>query len=152
MHNVFKSNNLNTMKLFLGLITTILLGSSVFSQDTEWKLYSSVDGVEIYTMESDCYAKNIPDQKAIIIKVVNTTGQNVAVEWDKVIWYNDELVTKNVSDGENHMKVEVAKNSSEEGNCEVPYGALYIYKDFITYKTDTKLSKFELQNIKVIRL
>ena len=140
------------MKLFLGLITAIVLSSAAFGQDADWKLYSSVDGVEIYTMETDCYAPNIPDQKAIIIKVVNTTKTDLKVEWDQAIWYNDKLVTDNVSDGEHHMTVEVEKGSSEQGDCEVPYGALYLYKDFITYQANTKLTNFELQNIKVTRL
>ena len=103
-------------------------------------------------MESDCYAKNIPDQKAIIIKVVNTTSDKIKIEWDRAIWYNDKLVTDNVSDNENHIVVEVDKNATQEGDCEVPRGPFYIYKDFITYDTDTKLTKFELQNIKVTRL
>ena len=124
----------------------------MFAQETDWTLYSSVDGVEIYTTESDCYAKNIPDQKAIIIKLVNTTGQDLKVEWDRAIWYNDKLVTQNVADGENHMTVKVDANSVKEGSCEIPRGALYLYKDFITYDTDTKLTRFELQNIKVTRL
>lgn len=140
------------MKVYLGLISALILSSAGYSQESDWQLYATVDGVEIYTTESDCQAKNIPAQKAIIVKVVNTSGSDIKIEWDRAIWYNDKLVTDNVSDGENHMSVEVKKNSTNEGNCETPYGALYLYKDFITYETDTKLTNFELQNIKVTRL
>lgn len=103
-------------------------------------------------MEIDCYASNIPDQKAIIIKIENTTDESLQLEWDRAIWYNDKLVTDNVKDGENHMIVRVNGNSSVEGSCDTPRGPLYLYKDFITYQTDTKLTKFELQNIQVVRL
>ena len=140
------------MKRFLGLIFALIITGTAFSQESEWELYSAVDGIEIYTKHVDCYAKNIPDQKAVIIKVVNTTNNKVKVEWDQVIWYNDQKVTKHVSQGENHFIVEIEKNATQEGSCEVPYGPFYIYEDFITYKAPSKLTKFELQNIKVSRL
>jgi len=140
------------MKRFLLPFFTLFLTASSFGQDSDWKLYSVVDGIEIYTIESDCYATNIPDQKAVIIKVVNTTNNDLTVEWDKAIWYNDQLATENTADEENHYLVKVKKNSSKEGSCEIPRGPFYIYKDFITYKTETKLTKFELQNIKVTRI
>jgi hypothetical protein len=139
------------MKRYIFPLFAFLFTISSFGQDANWKLYSSIDGIEIYTTDSDCYAANIPDQKAIIIKVVNTTNDDLTVEWDKYIWYNDKLVTDNVSDNENHFTIDVKKNSSQEGSCDIPRGPFYIYKDFITYKTDTKLSKFELQNITVTR-
>ncbi|MCB9222934.1 MAG: hypothetical protein R2780_13785 [Crocinitomicaceae bacterium] len=140
------------MKSFLGLLFAFSLTTAAVAQGTDWELYSTVDGVEIYTKESDCYAKNIPAQKAVIIKVVNTTNSKVKVEWDQVIWYNDKQVTKHVEEGENHFSVEVEKNDSQEGTCDTPYGPYYIYKDFITYDTDVKLSKFELQNIKITKI
>ncbi|UKN01758.1 hypothetical protein K6119_18700 [Paracrocinitomix mangrovi] len=140
------------MKSLLGLTLLLTLSFASLAQESKWEKYTTIDGVEIYTMESDCYAKNIPAQKAILIKVVNTTNQKLKIEWDRAIWYNDKLVTENSTDGENHMVIEIDKNSSQEGSCDVPRGALYLYKDFITYETETKLSKFELQNIKVSRL
>ncbi|MBD3637484.1 MAG: hypothetical protein HUJ25_09040 [Crocinitomicaceae bacterium] len=138
------------MKRFLAVISFMLVTYSIYGQEnSSWQLYSSVDGVEIYTMETDCYAQNIPDQKAILIKVVNTSSEDVRVEWDLLVWYNGELVKRDVSDKENHFTVEVRANSTEIGSCDVPRGALYIYKDFITYETDTKLTDFELKNIQV---
>lgn len=139
------------MKSFL-ILVAFTFTLSVYSQDLDWQLYTTVNGVEIYTAESDCHATNIPAQKAIIVKVVNTTGQNIIVEWDKAIWYNDELVTNYIANGENHYRVEVAKNSKQEGSCDVPFGPFYIYKDFIDLRSNTKLTKFELQNIIVTLL
>ncbi|MBD3637482.1 MAG: hypothetical protein HUJ25_09030 [Crocinitomicaceae bacterium] len=139
------------MKRTLVFLCAFLLSLSTLGQETEWQLYASVDGVDIYTKETDCNARNIPAQKAIIIKIVNTTDENLIVEWDRAIWYNGELVTENISDDENHIIVEIDKNSTQEGTCEVPRGALYLYKDFITYDTDTKLTNFELQNLTIKR-
>lgn len=140
------------MKSILGLIFAFTLTNAAFAQSTDWTLYASVDGIEIYSIETDCFAKNIPDQKAVIIKVVNTTGENLKVEWDTEIWYNGDHLEHNTSDGENHYSVELEKNGTQEGSCDTPHGALYIYKDFITYEAKSKLTKFELQNIKVSRL
>ena len=138
------------MKSYLILIIALFVSGYTFCQETEWELYTTVDGVEIYTKYADCHAKNIPDQKAVIIKVVNTTGSEVTIEWDRAIWYNDKRHdSSNASDGENHYTVTIPANGTKEGDCETPRGALYIYKDFITYETDVKLSRFELENIKV---
>ena len=134
------------------LLTSLVISLISFSQETDWKLYTSQNGVNIYSMEIDCYAKNIPDQKAIIIKVVNTTDKPIQLEWDRAIWYNDKLITDNVQEDEEHAILKVNANSSVEGSCNTPSGPLYLYKDFITYQTDTKLTQFELQNIQVVRL
>ena len=140
---------MKTLTLISSLFLTAFLG---YSQTEDWKFYTTQNGVNIYTKEIDCYAKNIPDQKAIIIKVENTTNKPLQLEWDRAIWYNDKLITDNISNGEEHMTIEIEGNSSIEGSCEKPNGPLYLYKDFITYQTDTKLTKFELQNIQVVRL
>lgn len=137
--------------IFSAICTTVMC-ASVFSQtEDKWELYKSIDGIEIYSQEVNCMAKNIPNQVAIIFKVVNTTDKEIKIEWDLAVWYNGVEQTSKVRDGEKHYTIELGANEIVIGDCEVPYGALYIYKDFITYKTDTKLSNYELQNIKVTR-
>jgi hypothetical protein len=136
------------MKNILSLAFFLTISSLGLSQTNDWQLYSSVDGVDIFTKLTDCDAKNIPSQKAYLLKVVNKTEKEVLVEWDKAIWYNDDLLTTS-SDGENHYSVLVKENSNNEGTCDQPHGPYYIFKDFILYQSETKLTKFELQNIKV---
>lgn len=138
------------MKKFL-LILALFAITSGKAQQQNWELYASVKGVEIYTTHAECFPKNIPDQKGILIKVVNTTDKSWTVEWDKAIWYNNEPVKENVVDSEMHYVIEIGKNETKVGSCDEPRGALYIYEDFITYKSDTKLTRFELNNIKVSR-
>lgn len=138
-------------KLFFFLLS-ISVTTFSWSQNSEWTLYQNVDGVNVYTMNVDCNAKNIPDQKAVLIKVENTLNEACTIEWDEVIWYNGVQHTQNLSDGENHSVVKLEKKEALTGDCETPRGALYIFSDFITYDSDTKLTKFELQNIKVTRL
>ena len=137
------------MKSLFSLVLFFLPFISLFAQsEATWTLYQTVNGVEIYTQEVDCYAENIPSQKAYLIKIVNTNSYECSIEWDLAVWYNDVLQSENVKDGENHYTTVVKANSDLVGNCETPYGALYVYKDFILYDAPSKLTRFELENIK----
>lgn len=127
------------------LLTVLMTG---YSQQN-WTEVQSLNGVTISSTEMDCDARNIPAQKAVILKVENSSNATVVVEWDLMIWYNDEPAVNNIADGENHYSIEIPANAFVEGTCDVPYGALYIFRDFITYQSDTKLTRFELQNLKV---
>ncbi len=141
------------MKSIFSAILLLLLTVSASAQtDGKWELFNSTDGVEIYSQEVSCYATNIPDQIAVLFKVVNTTGQRIKIEWDLALWYNGVEHQENLADGENHYTIELDANEIKIGDCEIPFGALYIYKDFITYDTNTKLTKFELQNITVTQI
>jgi hypothetical protein len=136
------------------ILTTLIFAQMVaFTQVDEksWILYKSIEGVEIYTQEIDCRTNNAPAQKAIIVKVVNRNNQTVKVEWDLSVWYNYEKLVQNVKAGENHYSTDLTANQSVEGNCDAPYGAFYIFKDFITYVSPTKLTQFELENIRITK-
>ncbi|MBI3133201.1 MAG: hypothetical protein HYZ14_00855 [Bacteroidetes bacterium] len=125
----------------------------IFAQQTNtWNLYSSVEGVEIYYQEVSCTTDQAPAQVAYILKVVNTTGSACRVSWDMEIWYNNEKLAHDVADGENHMTVDLEAKGQVAGTCDAPYGALYIFKDFITYVSPTKLTRFELENIRIAKI
>ena len=142
------------MKTIFTSIAIILSQLLVFAQsdNQSWKLYTSIEGIEIYTMETDCRTDDIPAQKAIILKLVNTTGQNLRIEWDLSVWYNYEKLIHDVKDGENHYSIDLNPNQSTQGSCETPYGALYIFKDFITYVSPTKLTNFALENLRITKI
>lgn len=150
MHNVLILDlNPNYMKNLLFSVF-IFLGISAVSQDNQdWILYQSIGGVNVYYQEVNCNAKDIPSQVAYILKVENTNQGAVRVTWETVVWYNYEKQVTGVSEGENVFAFNLQGNASEVGSCEVPFGGLYIFKDFITYVSPTKLTKFELTNIKV---
>jgi len=137
------------------LITTIIFSCLTgFSQanDKDWILYQSVEGVEIYTLEVDCRSESVPAQKAIIVKIVNNNEYSVKVDWDLSVWYNNEKLTNNVKPGENHYSINFNSKQTIEGNCDEPTGAFYIFKDFITYVSPTKLTRFELENIRITKI
>lgn len=137
-------------KIYNLLIASMFMLISSFSlAQSQWETYAEVEGVQIQYTEVECREEGIPPQLAVIIKVVNTTNSNITIEWDLAIWYNDELASENIADDENHMTITLKPNQSIEGDCSVPHGTLYIYKDFLVYKAKQKLTKFELQNIRV---
>lgn len=139
------------MKRFLVLFLTIAISSVTIAQSNDWALYKQVDGVEIYTKLEECYDNKLPDQRAVIIKVVNTKSADVTVDWDLMIWYNGKLITTVPKDPENHFSFTVTKNSSVEGSCDTPRGPFYIMKEWISLTNNRKISRFELDNVQVKR-
>ena len=109
----------------------------------------SKNGVNIYQKEADCIFNNAPDQKIYILKVENTNSTDVTVEWDLKVWYNDKCNNCDQDYNEHHHVIQVAANSSVEGKCELPKNSLEIFKDFLSYKAPTKLTKYELKNLQV---
>lgn len=139
------------MRLILTLAFSFLGLSFLFAQQETWTLYQTVDGVSIYYKQSDCRTDGAPEHTAYIIKVVNTTNSPCQVSWDLSVWYNDEKVERNVKDGENHMVIDLPAKGEVQGDCQNPSGSLYVFKDFITYQSPTKLTRFELENITVVK-
>jgi hypothetical protein len=131
--------------LFLLGINSISIGQD----QKDWTLYKSIQGVNISYQETNCTTDSAPAQIAYIIKVENTTGQSLSVSWDLAVWYNYERLSHDISDGENHYTLDLNPNQTLIGDCTAPFGALYIFKDFITYVSPTKLTKFEFENLQV---
>ncbi|MBK7128568.1 MAG: hypothetical protein IPM74_01120 [Crocinitomicaceae bacterium] len=139
------------MKTIFFSLFALLISTISFSQEDNWILYKSVDGVNVYYKQTDCVTNDAPSQVAYIIKIENTLSVNISVEWDLAVWYNNQKQTEDIADGEEHYTIQVKSSETIEGDCTVPYGALYIFKDFITYVSPTKLTRFEFENIKVTR-
>ena len=139
------------MKRFLVLFLAVAITSISMAQSNDWQLYKTVEGVEIYTKLEECLDNKLPDQRAVIIKVVNTQSADVTVDWDLMIWYSGKLITTEPQSPENHFSFTVTKNSSVEGSCDNPRGAFYIMKEWISLSNSRKLSRFELDNIQVKR-
>lgn len=151
-HNVLSPKPLPMKTLLLTLTIAFSALAGYAQEDAGWQLYKSLDGVEIYTMEADCYPENIPAQKGVLVKVVNKNDYDCRIEWDLTVWYNYEKQENHIKEGENHYTTEVIAQREVQGTCDTPYGALYIFRDFITYVSPTKLTRFELENIRVTKI
>ena len=135
--------------IFVLLFSLGISSSSIGQEQKDWTLYKSIQGVNISYQETNCTTDSAPAQIAYIIKVENTTSQSLSVSWDLAVWYNYERLSHDISDGENHYTLDLNPNQTLIGDCTTPFGALYIFKDFITYVSPTKLTKFEFENLQV---
>ncbi|MBK9591517.1 MAG: hypothetical protein IPO32_08410 [Crocinitomicaceae bacterium] len=134
------------------IVLLYLFGINSFSigqAQKEWTLYKSIQGVNVSFQEMSCSTNDAPAQVAYIIKFENTTNQSLTISWDLAVWYNNEKLSHDVSEGENHYVIDLLPNQTVLGDCSTPFGALYIFKDFITYVSPTKLTKFEFENLQV---
>jgi len=137
------------MKSFFILLILSISSISLSQNEGEWQLFKSVSGVDFYQKETDCTPDNIPSQKGVLIKIINTNEVSASISWELDVWYNDVQHKANIRDGENEYHFTLDSNEKVEGSCNVPNGALYIFKEFIVFKDDTKMTKFEFRNIKI---
>ena len=129
--------------------------SNAFAQQNEWELFQEVDGVKFYKKEASCEFNNAPNQKWYLIKVENTNSYAVKAEWDKHMWYNNECANCDSYDEttpEDHQIVELEAGNSVEGKCEIPaINALSVFIEFTVYQSNVKLTKFQLDNLLVVK-
>lgn len=145
-----KTSNYITMKslkFILGLVIILSLGS--FKQSSDWTLYKTEKGVQFFYKVTDCDdEKNGLYQNFVILKVVNTTNFDVKVSFKKEVWYNNECRTCDDYGNEFTTNLSLLSNSEKVGNCK---GELSIFSEFKDKPDVSKLSKFELVDIKVNR-
>ena len=138
---------MKSLKFILALVIVISLGS--FKQSNDWTLYKTEKGVQFFYKTTDCDdAKNGLYQNFVILKVVNTTNFDVNVSFKKEVWYNNECRTCNDDSKELITKLTLSPNSEKTGDCK---GELSIFSEFKDKPDVSKLSKFELVDIKVNR-
>lgn len=115
---------------------------------TEWKIYTEKTGIQIYYRTIDCNdATNDIHQQFIILKFVNTSNTDLIVDWEMLLWYNDECRTCN-SGSEYLYTVTIPAGESSEGDCFAPR-ELKLFSSFLNYDHIPKLSKFEFAGLNV---
>lgn len=125
--------------------------SIVSIAQSNWSLYKSVDGVNIYTKESDCYPQNIPSQKVILIKIENTLNLNISISWKLRVWYDNKESELDPNDTERIITFNLSANQSIEGDCSLSQHNLYLYKQFLEFKNAGVLTKFMFENITITK-
>lgn len=135
------------MKYFILPLLLCLLSATGFSQ-SNWSLYKSIDGVNIFTKEADCFPSDNMNQSVTLIKIVNTNQYNITVEWDLELWYDGVENQSNGSE-ELHQKIEVKSNGIISGNCELSNKQLYIYKKFLDFENAKTTTKYILANLMI---
>ena len=132
--------------LYLLTFTTVALFS--FISDSEWQLYKSVDGINIYSKTQTAVEKGIA-KKYLLFKYENTTGNFVEVSWKLNVWYNGVCRACDLpSPNEYELSLQLKAKETKTGSVN---SASKIYKVF--YSSDSEgiapLDKFEFENLKV---
>lgn len=134
-------------KFTLLAVLAILFNSLASFAEDEWKLYKSINGINISYKEADCYSKDNPAQVVYIFKFENTNNSKMKVEWDLRVWYDGVEAVDHVSNGERHQILILSPKQTIIGDCSMTDERLYLYKAFINLG-GKKLTRFEFENLK----
>jgi hypothetical protein len=133
-------------------IIVLVFSSLVSFAQEDWRIYKSVNGVNIYTKEADCVFKDgsSMNQTVVLFKIVNKNNKAMTIEWDTRIWYNGVESINNSSPEERHVKFTIEANSVLKGDCSLKAKNLYLYKKFLDFEKSKMMTKFILDNLKVV--
>ena len=138
---------------FLTLILFFITSITSVAQSSDWTLYKTIDGVKIFTKESDCVFKDGSnmDQTVILFKLENTTNKDIMVSWTLRVWYNEKEMINYGDPNQRNYSFIVDSNKSIEGDCSQLSNTknLYLYKKFIKFKNSASLTRFEFENLTV---
>ena len=141
-----------TKKIFLTIISIFIFSAVVFSQSNDWELYSENNGVLIYSKTSDCHMPSQGlHQEMLLLKFVNTTNQNMQIDFDVEIWSMEECMNCE-SLKEDHRSITLNAGESVEGKCDnlMNSGGLMLFVRFL--ERDTRppiMTRFEIVNLNI---
>ena len=145
--------------VFLCMLMTILItiSFSSYSQRTEspyknkvWQPLNSKDGVEIYYKYEDCIdSKNGINQEQVILKVVNTTNNNIMLSWDLEKWHEEICDGCDPNGKDNHFTIKLKAGETIIGGCETRllHKELIIFSMFLDKENSHLLSQFHIKNM-----
>lgn len=112
--------------------------------------YFSEKNISIYVSLENCInqAKGTAKQY-VLIQIVNTSSSEVAVSFDKEIWYDTICQTCGSSSKEYKVNVVVPAHSSITGSCDNNDSGLRIFSKMLNLDKVRKLTKYELKNITI---
>jgi hypothetical protein len=139
-------------KIFLTLISIFIFSAVVFSQSNDWEMYSENNGVLIYSKTSDCHMPSQGlHQEMMLLKLVNTTNQNMQIDFDVEYWAMEECMNCE-SITEDHRSITLNAGESIEGECSQMMNSqgLVLFVSFLNFETRPPImSRFEIANLKI---
>ena len=145
-----------TQKIYTLFLTALFLFTIQFAvsqttdtKSSDWKLYSTLNGVEIYVKLSIYQS---PDQKihqqVYLIKLKNTTKSVVTVSGLKELWFGLNCRSCNLSSpNEYEFMVKLNPNQTISGKTEPGDNVLRIFVKDLNYP-ENQLPRLELSNLK----
>ena len=136
---------------------SILFANSIFSQSNDWELYYSDNQIKIeYTYQNCEYTEQF-NSEYVVFKITNTTNQNITVEWQEQLWYDDICSNCEQDNIESRKIINLEAEEILEGECNINSN-LKIFSKFLDKIEDlpilgvkkiATLSRFELKNITI---
>lgn len=118
---------------------------------TDWTIYASNASYEIQYKVVNCDPSMGYDQEMVILRIENKTTNNIAVDWQMILYYSGECKTCDYLD-EYHYSVVIEAGSEIVGGCSINDDyQLKIFSKFIdtNYSKGDQLTSFELGNLNV---
>ena len=144
--------NTNMKKLIL-LIVVAVLSFTAQSQSSDWLLHSSEKGISFYSKTAECHiVQEGLHQEMLLIKLVNTTSNDVTVSFNLEIWSEKIQMNKESMD-EFYYSIPLKAGESIEGKCEQLMNSPYQLELFVRFlNMDTRgpiMTHFSIVNLKV---
>ena len=150
-----KSANYFIWVLLLSSFTTLSSFSLVDNEkNTYWKvLYESSDLMIKYKY-GECHmpADGIHKEQ-VFLQFVNRRGEDIKVDYDKELWYNDRCTTCDSDGNENHQSLVLKAGETAEGSCDNHRNKAYnIVSKVLAPGAKSVLTDFKLNQIKISTL
>jgi hypothetical protein len=138
--------------IILNLFFVVSQGLSQTNQkESDWKLYTEINGVQFYTKTVDCNdVQNGIYKELVLIKITNTTAYKFEVKWKNELWYDNKCVTCNSNSKEYKNSLVLEEDQTKEGDCiNLSERGLNLFSKFLNYNDQSKLTKYNLVDIVV---
>ncbi len=147
------------MKRFFYPITlafiTLLSNTLLASNPVDWETYFENDSITIEFAYQNCEYIEQFNSEFVIFKITNYTSQNLTIEWEEQLWYDENCINCETDNNESRKRITIHSNSNLQGRCN-ENNSLSIFSKF-TLDLDkmpgvnkiNALTKFELTNLKI---
>ena len=136
---------------FITLISTTLSASN----PADWETYFENDSIKIEFAYQNCEYLEQFNSEFVIFKITNYTSQNLTIEWEEQLWYDENCMNCETNNSENRKQITILSTTSSEGKCNIN-NDLRIFSKFTEKLEDmpgvnkiNALSKFELKNLTI---
>ena len=126
------------------LILFALFWSTIlFSQQSDWKIYTEIDGVKIETRTIECYGNEI-----LTFRISNANNYSVSIFWNEEVWV-DGVCKQTGESTEDERELYLVANEVVSGSCDFKK-SFYIGSKINRGTRVMSLTHFDLNNIKVL--
>ncbi len=145
--------------IILTVLMTLLIVNSFSSikvheiepwKNKNYQPLNSKDGIEFYYKFAECdIAETGSNLEEVILKVTNTTKNDLQISWDEERWYDETCYGCKENDKDNHFTVTLKAGESKEGSCETRDAntGLVIFSKYLNKPNTALFNKINIKNI-----